>query len=263
MKELSTINFDVNEKGVAKITLSRPEKHNAMNRQMIDELKDVASEITESHNIRLVILRAEGQTFCAGGDLNWMKEQEKKPKEGKLLEARALATMLGSMNSLPVPLISIVEGNAFGGGLGLIAVSDTVIASSNAKFGLTETRLGLIPATIGPFVMKKLGESYGRNLFFSGKIFDARTAHKSGLVHYFCEDTQEIETLVDSEISNIMKCAPGAIRKSKELSQKLSGERPEEFLDLTINILADSWESTEGKEGIKAFFEKSKAPWVN
>ena len=180
-----------------------------------------------------------------------------------MLEARALATMLGSMNSLPVPLISIVEGNAFGGGLGLIAVSDTVIASSNAKFGLTETRLGLMPATIGPFVMKKLGESHGRNLFFSGKIFDAMTAHKSGLVHYFCEDTQEIETLVDSEISNIMKCAPGAIRKSKELSQKLSGERPEEFLDLTINILADSWESTEGKEGIKAFFEKSKAPWVN
>ena len=159
MKELSTINFDVDKRGVAKITLSRPEKHNAMNRQMIDELKDVAFQITASHNIRLVILRAEGQTFCAGGDLNWMKEQEKKPKEGKLLEARALATMLGSMNSLPVPLISIVEGNAFGGGLGLIAVSDTVIASSNAKFGLTETRLGLIPATIGPFVMKKLGES--------------------------------------------------------------------------------------------------------
>ena len=99
MKELSTINFDVNEKGVAKITLSRPEKHNAMNREMIDELKDVASEITASHNIRLLILRAEGQTFCAGGDLNWMKEQEKKPKEGKLLEARALATMLGSMNN--------------------------------------------------------------------------------------------------------------------------------------------------------------------
>ena len=184
MKEFSTIKLSVNDKGLASITLSRPEKHNAMNRQMIDELKNAALQITTTKDIRLVLLRAEGRTFCAGGDLNWMKEQEKKSKEGKLVEAKALATMLGSMNSLPVPLISIVEGNAFGGGLGLIAVSDTVIASFNAKFGLTETRLGLIPATIGPFVIKKLGESFGRNLFFSGKIFDSKTAYKTGLVHY-------------------------------------------------------------------------------
>ena len=263
MKEFSTIKLSVNDKGLASITLSRPEKHNAMNRQMIDELKNAALHITTTKDIRLVLLRAEGRTFCAGGDLNWMKEQEKKSKEGKLVEAKALATMLGSMNSLPVPLISIVEGNAFGGGLGLIAVSDTVIALSNAKFGLTETRLGLIPATIGPFVIKKLGESFGRNLFFSGKIFDTKTAYKTGLVHYYCESIEEIELFVNSEIDNIMKCAPGAIRKSKELSMQLSGQRPEDFLDLTTNILAESWESKEGKEGIKAFFEKSKAPWVN
>jgi methylglutaconyl-CoA hydratase len=230
---------------------------------MIDELTEAALYLTESENVRLVLLRAEGKTFCAGGDLNWMKEQELKTKGGKLIEAKALANMLGSMNSLPMPLISIVEGNSFGGGLGLISVSDTVIALNDAKFGLTETRLGLIPATIGPFVMKKLGESFGRNLFFSGKIFDAFLAYKSGLIHYLCENTDQIESLVNSEIENIMKCAPGAIRKSKKLCKDLAGNRPEDFLEETINILADSWESEEGKEGIKAFFEKSKAPWVN
>ena len=261
MKELSTINFNVSDKGVGKITLSRPEKHNAMNRQMIDELKVVASQITASHNIRLVILRAEGQTFCAGGDLNWMKEQEKKPKEGKLVEAKALATMLGSMNSLPVPLLTIVEGNAFGGGLGLIAVSDTVISASNAKFGLTETRLGLIPATIGPFVMKKLGESYGRNLFFSGKIFNARTAHKSGLVHYFCDDNQEIETLVDSEISNIMKCAPGANAITKEIVLSTRNLSREEMIQFAAKGFAKSMLSDEGMEGISSFIEKRKPKW--
>ena len=191
-----------------------------------------------------------------------MKEQEKKTKEGKLLEARALAKMLATMNSLPIPLISIVSGNTFGGGLGLISVSDTVIATNTSKFGLTETRLGLIPATIGPFVIKKLGESFGRNVFFSGKIFDAEFAYRMGLVHYVCKDVEEIEFLKLQEIDNILKCSPEAIKKSKELLKSLSGQKPEEFFELTTNILADSWESKEGKQGIQAFFEKRPAPWV-
>jgi len=191
-----------------------------------------------------------------------MKDQEKKSKEGKLVEARALAKMLATMNTLPMPLISIVSGSAFGGGLGLISVSDTVIASQNSKFGLTETRLGLIPATIGPFVIKKLGESFGRNVFFSGKIFDAHLAYKMGLVHYICEDKKEIDLLKSQEIDNILKCSPEAIKKSKELLKNLTGEKAESFFELTTNILANSWDSTEGKQGIQAFFEKRPAPWV-
>tara|TARA_B100000925_G_scaffold60580_1_gene40660 strand:- start:948 stop:1454 length:507 start_codon:yes stop_codon:yes gene_type:complete len=161
-----------------------------------------------------------------------------------------------------MPLISIVSGSAFGGGLGLISVSDTVIASQNSKFGLTETRLGLIPATIGPFVIKKLGESFGRNVFFSGKIFDANLAYKMGLVHYICADKEEIDLCKSQEIDNILKCSPEAIKKSKELLKNLTGEKAESFFELTTNILANSWDSKEGKQGIQAFFEKRPAPWV-
>ena len=256
------IEVSVNSLGVCEIILNRPNKHNAMNRRMIDELEETARYLTVHESARLVFLQANGTTFCAGGDLNWMKDQEKKSKEGKLVEARALAKMLATMNALPMPLISIVSGNAFGGGLGLISVSDTVIASEASKFGLTETRLGLIPATIGPFVIKKLGESFGRNVFFSGKIFDANLAYKMGLVHYVCEDKKEIDLLKSQEIDNILKCSPHAIKKSKELLRNLTGEKAENFFELTTNILANSWESEEGKQGIQAFFEKRPAPWV-
>ena len=256
------IEVSVNSRGVCEIILNRPNKHNAMNRRMIDELEETARYLTIHESARLVFLQANGTTFCAGGDLNWMKDQEKKSKEGKLVEARALAKMLATMNALPMPLISIVSGNAFGGGLGLISVSDTVIASEASKFGLTETRLGLIPATIGPFVIKKLGESFGRNVFFSGKIFDANLAYKMGLVHYVCGDKKEIDLLKSQEIDNILKCSPHAIKKSKELLRNLTGEKAEKFFELTTNILANSWESEEGKQGIQAFFEKRPAPWV-
>jgi len=256
------IEVNIDSIGVCEITLNRPEKHNAMNRNMIHELEEVGQYLTTLDRARVVFLQANGTTFCAGGDLNWMKDQEKKSKEGKLVEARALAKMLATMNALPMPLISIVSGNAFGGGLGLISVSDTVIASEASKFGLTETRLGLIPATIGPFVIKKLGESFGRNVFFSGKIFDANLAYKMGLVHYVCEDKKEIDLLKSQEIDNILKCSPHAIKKSKELLRNLTGEKAEKFFELTTNILANSWESEEGKQGIQAFFEKRPAPWV-
>ena len=256
------IEVNINPQGVCEITLNRPDKHNAMSRKMIDELEEAGQYLKTQDSIRLVFLQANGKTFCAGGDLNWMKDQEKKSKEGKLVEARALAKMLATMNSLPMPLISIVSGSAFGGGLGLISVSDTVIVSQASKFGLTETRLGLIPATIGPFVIKKLGESYGRNVFFSGKIFDAELAYKMGLVHYVCKDKKEIQLLKLQEIDNILKCSPDAIKKSKELLKSLTGEKAENFFEITTNILANSWESEEGKQGIKAFFDKKPAPWV-
>ena len=257
------IEVRIDSSGVCEITLNRPDKHNAMNRNMIDELEEAGQYLTTHKSARLVFLQANGKTFCAGGDLNWMKDQEKKTKEEKLVEARALAKMLATMNALPMPLVSIIYGSAFGGGLGLISVSDTVIASESSKFGLTETRLGLIPATIGPFVIKKLGESFGRNVFFSGKIFDSDMAYKMGLVHYVCKDRKEIELLKSQEIDNILKCSPDAIKKSKELLKNLTGEKAENFFELTTNILANSWESKEGKEGIRAFFDKSPAPWVN
>ncbi len=249
------------ESHVATIEIQRP-PHNFFDYSLIQQIADAMETIDEDKNLRCVVLCAQGKSFCAGGDLNWMKDQEKKSKEGKLVEARALAKMLATMNSLPMPLISIVSGSAFGGGLGLISVSDTVIVSQTSKFGLTETRLGLIPATIGPFVLKKLGESYGRNVFFSGKIFDAELAYKMGLIHYVCKDIKEIQSLKLQEIDNILKCSPDAIKKSKELLKSLTGEKAENFFEITTNILANSWESEEGKQGIKAFFERKPAPWV-
>ena len=186
------IEVSVNSLGVCEIILNRPNKHNAMNRRMIDELEETARYLTTHESVRLVFLQANGTTFCAGGDLNWMKDQEKKSKEGKLVEARALAKMLATMNALPMPLISIVYGHAFGGGLGLISVSDTVIASEASKFGLTETRLGLIPATIGPFVIKKLGESFGRNVFLVGKFLTLHQPTGWGLYIMFVRKKKKL-----------------------------------------------------------------------
>ena len=170
MTEFQTIRIDVDDDRIASLTLARPDQHNAFNRQMIDELTAAAAELAGDDTLRAVVLSAEGKSFCAGGDLRWMQAQALADRHGKMAEARALAHMLLALNDLPMPLIARVQGNAFGGGIGLMAVSDIVIADAAAGFALTETRLGLIPATIGPFVMRRLGQAGTRQTFITGSV---------------------------------------------------------------------------------------------
>ena len=255
-----TIRVTVDARGIAEVTLNRPDKHNAMNAHMIAELSDAARSLAADNAVRAVVLRANGPTFCAGGDLGWMRAQAEKDRAGKMKEAGALATMLGLWNVLPKPLIGRVHGAAYGGGLGLIAVCDVVVAEDKTRFALTETRLGLIPATIGPFVVGRMGEAFARQVFFTGKPFDTAFLMRAGLVSRSCS-AGDIDAAVEDEILAILNCAPGAVARAKALCCTLAGAETVNAAEYTANALADCWETDETQEGIAAFFAKNTPEW--
>ncbi len=260
-KSFNTIRLEMDERGIANLILNRAEKHNAMNAQMIAEITDAAALLAQNQAVRAVILRAEGKTFCAGGDLNWMRSQMDKSRDEKIVESSALAKMLRILDDMPQPLIGYVTGNAFGGGVGMMCVCDFVLAVEGAKFGLTETRLGLIPATIGPYVVRRLGEAKAREVFFTGTLFDAHEALRLGLVKSVLNPDVLSEAL-SAEISSILQCAPNAVRQAKALCLHLARDPNPDQLDYTANQLADCWERDETRDGIKAFFDKQKPAWV-
>lgn len=255
-----TIRLTTDARGIAEVTLDRPDKHNAMNAQMIAELSDAARTLSADDAVRVVVLRAEGPSFCAGGDLGWMRAQAEKDRAGKIEEASALAEMLGLWNVLPKPLIGRVHGAAYGGGLGLVAVCDVVVAEEATRFALTETRLGLIPATIGPFVVGRMGQAFARQVFFTGKPFNTAFLVRAGLVARSC-CADELDAAVEDEILSVLGCAPGAIARAKALCRALVGTDPAEAAHLSANALADCWETDETQEGIAAFFAKETPSW--
>ncbi len=221
MSEFDTIQFSVDARGVATITLARPQKHNAMNAGMILELANVVERIGQDNSVRVCVLQAEGKTFCAGGDLGWMQSQMGQNREEKMAGAMELAQMLNTLDELPCPLIGKVQGSAFGGGIGMMAVCDVVIAARGAKFALIETKLGLIPATIGPFVIRRIGEAFARQYFFSAKPFDCEVAFRMNLVSQIAS-ADELDHLVENEIKAILDCRPGAVRDAKALAKELA-----------------------------------------
>ena len=254
------IRLDRDARGIATLTLTRPDKHNAMNAAMISALHEAARTLAAS-DARAVILAAEGASFCAGGDLGWMRAQAEKDRAGKIEEARALAEMLAALNDLPQPLIARVHGNAFGGGIGLMAVADLAIVAQEARFALTETRLGLIPATIGPFVVRRMGEGFARQVFFTATGFGPDLALRSGLAADVVP-ADAIDARVEREVAAILKTAPGAVAAAKALAKRLGGQDPRETIEATVNALADRWESDEAAAGIAAFFAREPAPWA-
>jgi methylglutaconyl-CoA hydratase len=256
-----TITLETDARGVATLMLDRPEKHNAMSAQMMDELHAAAGELAEDASVRVVVLRAAGKTFCAGGDLGWMQEQMSMDRAQRMREARRLADMLGALNTLPKPLIGAIGGNAFGGGVGLACVCDVSVAVDTAKFGLTETRLGLIPATIGPYVLARLGEGAARRVFMSGRVFDAQEAAQLGVISRSVA-TEEFEAAIEAEVTPYLACAPGAVAAAKALARRLGSSITSREIDDSIEALARQWESAEAKEGIDAFFAKQPAKWV-
>jgi methylglutaconyl-CoA hydratase len=255
-----TIRLGVDARDVATVTLARPDKHNAMNATMIVELTQVAEVLARDPSIRVVVLSGEGKTFCAGGDLGWMRAQADKDRAGKLAEATSLANMLGHWNALPKPVIGRVHGAAYGGGLGLMAICDIVVADEATRFALTETRLGLIPATIGPFVIRRLGEAFARQVFLNAKPFDAAFLVRAGLVARACR-LDELDAAIEEEILAFLQCAPGAVSEAKALCCKLSGTDPSDAAEMSATALADRWETHEAQEGIHAFFAKQTPTW--
>ncbi len=253
------IRIETDTRGVATLWLARPDKHNALNAKLIAELDDAAAALAGDDQVRVVILRGEGRSFCAGGDLDWMRVQMAADRATRMAEARALAGMLGALNSLPKPLIGMAEGIAFGGGVGLLAVCDVALSVPDARFGLTETRLGLIPATIGPYVIARLGPK-ARSIFYSSTLFDAETAMALGLIHRVV-DRADAAGAIEAEIAPYLGAAPGAVAAAKALAANLGLGVAPEAVAQSIEALADQWETEEAREGIAAFFDKRKASW--
>ncbi len=260
MSAFETISFKSGN-AVAELTLNRPDKHNALNALMIKEIRQAASEISADESIRVVVLAAIGKSFCAGGDLKWMKQQAARDRAGKIRESTELAMMLRDLDKLPKPLIGRVHGAAYGGGIGIISVCDIAIAADRARFALTETRLGLIPATIGPYVVRRLGEANARQVFMNGKSFNAVQACKFGLISATVAEHQ-LDEAIESEVNAFLQCAPGAVADAKSLCVLLARNPDHDHTEMTANRLADRWQSKEAREGINAFFAGSKAPWI-
>ena len=248
-----TLDLVGEQRGVATLTLDRPEKHNAMSGAMIAELTEGAAVLGADEAVRVVVLTGAGKSFCAGGDLGWMKAQMEADGATRVAEATRLAMMLKALNELPKPLVGRVQGNAFGGGVGLISVCDVAVGVDRVKLGLTETRLGLIPATIGPYVVARMGEGMARRVFMSSRVFGAAEAVSLGLLAKAVPEG-DLDAAVEAEVAPYLECKPGAVAAAKRLARRLGPDLGDAVIAETIEALRVQWESDEAREGIEGFF---------
>ncbi|MGE0538057.1 MAG: crotonase/enoyl-CoA hydratase family protein [Pirellulales bacterium] len=260
MSTFQTISLEVSAAGVARLTLNRPEARNALSQEMIQELRQAVEQLAHDAIVRVVILSGAGDVFCAGGDLKGMQQQVQRTRAERVADATQLAQLLADLDQLPKPLIGRINGSAFGGGLGLISVCDLAIGVTAAKFALTEVRLGLIPATISPYVVARLGVPNSRRVMLTAHEMDAADAVRFGLLEAVV-DPLALDAAVDREVADVLRCAPGAVARAKELIRFVSTHDTAENISYTAERLADAWESAEISEGIMAFFEKRKPHW--
>lgn len=258
---MSVLLQEIDARGVATLTLNRPEKRNALSSELISALHEAADGLAKDTSVRAVVLTGAGDTFCAGGDLRWMQEQMAADSETRAAEARKIAHMLRALNELPKPVIARVQGNAFGGGIGLMSVADVAIGVEGASFGLTETRLGMIPATIGPYVIARMGEAMARRVFMSSRVFGAEEAEELGLAARIVP-AEDLDAAVEAEAAPYLNCAPGAVAEAKALTRDFGPKIDDDVIEDSISALITRWQSQEANDGIAAFFAKEKAPWV-
>ncbi len=256
-----TLLLNVDGRGVATLTLNRPEKHNALSAGMIADLTHAAAALGQDDAVRVVVLTGAGKSFCAGGDLRWMQDQMAAQPEVRDREARKLAEMLKALNEMPKPLIGRLQGQAFGGGVGMACVCDVAIGVEGARFGLTETKLGLIPATIGPYVLARMGEAMARRVFMSARLFAAEEAVRLGILAR-AVPAGDLDAAVEAEVAPYLACAPGAVAAAKALARKLGPPITDDIIDQTIAALSARWQSDEAQAGITAFFAGEKPGWV-
>lgn len=259
---MEAIKITVDPQGVAQLTLARPEKHNALSAAMIADVTSAATRLGRDPSVRVVVLQAEGDSFCAGGDLGWMKAQIEADPPTRAREATKLAMMFNALNEMPKPLIGRIHSNAFGGGLGLMSVCDVAIGATPARFGLTETRLGLIPATIGPYILARMGEAMARRVFMSARLFDSAEAVSLGLLAKSVA-ADDLDRAVAAEVTPYLSCAPGAVADAKRLARRLGPKIDEAVIAESIAALVERWETPEAKAGIAAFLERRKPDWIS
>jgi len=257
---LEEVLLQIDERGVATVRLNRRRAGHALTSTMIVRLSEIATELATTREVRAVVLASSGSVFCAGADLNWMKAQFSAPFGERKAEALKLARMLRSWNELPLPVIARVQGNCYGGALGLVAVADNVIASRDASFTFSEVRLGLIPATISPFVIARIGVSGARERMLDASLFSAKTAKGHGLVSRVVE-ADSIDHAVSESVLRYLRCSPQAVARAKALIRRQTLQIDDDLLEMVATELANCWESAEARHGIDAFFKNSKPKW--
>ncbi|MCP4230904.1 MAG: enoyl-CoA hydratase/isomerase family protein [bacterium] len=246
---------------IARVTLDRPDVHNAFNLQMLLDLIDAFGKLGDDDGVRVVVLTGEGKSFCAGADLKWMSEIINYSFEQNLEESNTVANLMEAIFLCPKPTIARVNGAAIGGGTGLVAACDIAVAAQSAKLSLSEVKLGLVPACISPYVIRRVGESRARELFLSGERLTGERAAEFGLVNYAVPD-DELDAKVDDLIGKLLTSGPEAIATCKELLQRVPGAPIPEIKGYTAECIARMRISEEGQEGMAAFFEKRKPDWA-
>jgi methylglutaconyl-CoA hydratase len=246
---------------VATVRLNRPDKHNAFDEHLIAELTQAFRDLASDTAVRVAVLAAKGQSFSAGADLDWMKRMSAMGRADNERDAMALADLMEAIDRCPKPVVGVIQGAAFGGGVGLVACCDIAIATSSASFSLSEVRLGLIPAVISPYVAAAIGPRACRRYFLTAERFDAATAAKLGLVHWVVEP-EALEAARDETIKHLLTGGPAAQGAAKDLIRRVAGAPIDDTLRRdTAGRIADARSSPEGKEGIAAFLEKRKPSW--
>jgi methylglutaconyl-CoA hydratase len=248
------------EDQVATVVLARPDSHNALNAALIEELTRCFEEISDDDGVRVVVLAGEGRSFCAGADIGYMRETATFSYEENLEDARRLAMMYWTIDECPKPLVARVQGAAMGGGAGLVAVADVVVTDAEAWFAFSEVRLGIAPASISPFVVRKIGPSHARSLFVTGERFDAERAHEIGLVHRVVS-REGLDAAVEQKVAELLQGGPVAQATIKALLRRLETTEPMEAPGLTARVISELRTGEEGQEGLAAFLEKREPGW--
>ena len=244
--------------GVLTVTLNRPDVRNAFNEVMIEELSHLFAGLPQ--DARIIVLTGAGPTFCAGADVQWMKKSKDYTEEQNAADARAMAHMYRTIDECPRPLVARVQGAALGGGSGLVACCDVVVAAEGTTFGFTEVRLGIVPANISTFVLPKIGARAARRYFLTGERFDAVEARRIGLVHEVVP-AADLDARVGAIVAELQKCGPAAVATAKEIVREVSRLPRDQAIDYTVRTIARARVSPEGQEGLQAFLEKRKPRW--
>ena len=247
--------------GVARVVLDRPEVRNAFDDVLIARLTGAFEALASDDAVRVVVLAGEGKAFCAGADLTWMKRMVSYGPEENRRDATALAAMFRRIDDCPKPVVARVQGAALGGGAGLVAVCDVAVAAEDALLGTTEVRLGIVPAVISPFVVRKIGESHARRWFLTGERFSAAEALRTGLVHAVVPEA-ELDAEVDRVVDALLLGGPEALAVSKDLARRMGRLTLDESLEEAVGVIATRRASAEGQEGMRAFLERRSPSWT-
>lgn len=258
------VDIEATVEGAVTVILNRPARRNAFDADLISALEEAFRTLAGAEGVRVVFLRGAGGTFCAGGDLEWMRQAAERAEDENREDAFELAKMLKQLWDLPQLTVALIEGAAYGGGAGLAAACDLALATADAQFAFSEVRLGLIPSAIAPYVVQAIGPRQARALFATGGVFDADYAQRIGLVTEVCVDAAALDTARDRVASDILACAPGAVAEAKRMVADVFA-RPidHDLMEMTARRIAAARVGEEGQEGVRAFLERRPPRWAS